>query len=120
MHYRLHRQTIECPSTYFTLEQRRNLVWNNVTTLFQLHFDVISTSGARWGVPNTEAVGTISLMFFGTICLGFHLQHLRQTRLQQFKPSQRGTCIQMTMNKSATFDIISRNCGLSCIDGSKD
>ena len=33
-----------------SLEQRRNLVWNNVTTLFQLHFNVVPTSDARWDV----------------------------------------------------------------------
>ena len=29
---------------------RRNLLKNNVTTLFQLHFNVVPTSVARWNV----------------------------------------------------------------------
>ena len=35
-------------SDHFTLKQRRNSVWNNVTTQFQLNFDVVPTSCARW------------------------------------------------------------------------
>ena len=30
------------------MDQRRNLVQNNITTLFQLHFNVVPTSDARW------------------------------------------------------------------------
>ena len=36
------------PCGHYTLDQRRTLVQNNVTTLFQLHFNVVPTSEARW------------------------------------------------------------------------
>ena len=36
-----------CPCGHYTLDQRRHLVKNNVTTLFQLHFNVVPTSDDR-------------------------------------------------------------------------
>ena len=39
------------PCGHYTLDQRRNLVQNNVTTLFQLHFNVVPMSDARWDGP---------------------------------------------------------------------
>ena len=36
------------PSGHYMLKQRRNVVCNNVTAYFQLHFNVVPTSDARW------------------------------------------------------------------------
>ena len=47
------------PCGHYTLDQRRNLVKNNVTTLFQLHFNVVPTSDARWGGPAKEGCGHV-------------------------------------------------------------
>ena len=41
-HYHWH------PSGHLTFKQRRKLVWNNVTNLFQLNFDVVPTLHALW------------------------------------------------------------------------
>ena len=40
------------PCGHCALDHRRNVVQNDVTTLFQLHFNVVLTSDARW-VPAT-------------------------------------------------------------------
>ena len=41
------------PCGHYTLDQRRNVVQNDVMTLFQLHFNVVPTSDARWeGSPD--------------------------------------------------------------------
>ena len=39
---------VAVPCEHYMLEQRRNLVWNNVTTLFQLHFNAVPTLDAGW------------------------------------------------------------------------
>ena len=39
------------PSRHYTLDQRWNEVQNDVTTSFQLHFNVVPMSDARWVVP---------------------------------------------------------------------
>ena len=36
------------PYGHYTLDQHRNVVQNDVTTLFQLHFNVVPTSDTRW------------------------------------------------------------------------
>ena len=36
------------PSEHMTLKQRQKLVWNNVTTLFKINFDVVPTLCTRW------------------------------------------------------------------------
>ena len=38
------------PCGHYMLDQRRNVVQNDVTTLFQLHFNVVPTSDARWDI----------------------------------------------------------------------
>ena len=38
----------DLPCGHYTLDQRRNGVKNNVTTLFQLYFNVVLTSDACW------------------------------------------------------------------------
>ena len=44
--------TCKYPCGHYTLDQRHNLVQNNVTTYFQLHFNVVPTSDGRWDITN--------------------------------------------------------------------
>ena len=46
--------TYNIPCRHYTLDQRWNEVQNDVTTLFQLHFNVVPMSDARWVVSHNS------------------------------------------------------------------
>ena len=67
------------PSRHTPLEQFWNLAWKNVTTLFQLNFQVVPMSCACWIIhlshADTEVIMQFKSLFYYIIVLITHTEH---------------------------------------------